>query len=106
MSKHTTDYLAVFRGNRFNGNFGISHRLNCNSSNVIYLISCLKCQKQYVNETTQSIKARFHGQSPDVRLNKDAPVGEHFSSQGHYINDLKYLPSNKFLTKRMMNLAN
>ena len=86
--RYTTDNLKVFHGNHSKRNFGISNHLDCNSSNIIYLISCLKCNKQYVGETTQPLKARFQGHSSDVRLSKDTPVGQHFSSDGHDISDL------------------
>lgn len=88
MCKYTTDNLAVFHSNQFKKNFGIKHSLDCKSSNVIYLISCLKCQKQYVGETMQCLNSRFYKHSSDIRLNRDSPVGQHFSSQGHDINDL------------------
>ena len=32
--------------------------LNCNSSNVIYLITCRKCRLQYVGETAQKLRER------------------------------------------------
>ena len=34
------------------------HCLNCNSSNVIYLITCRKCRLQYVGETAQKLRER------------------------------------------------
>ncbi len=33
--------------------------LNCNTTNVVYLIECTKCDKQYVGETKQQLKVRF-----------------------------------------------
>ena len=34
--------------------------LDCNSSNVIYLITCRKCNLQYVGETAQKLRERFN----------------------------------------------
>ena len=89
--KGTTDNVTLFHSNRFKRNFGISSKLNCNSSNIIYLISCLKCDKQYVGETTRTLKARFNSYRSDIRLGKDLPVIQHFKTQGHDINDLSIL---------------
>lgn len=33
--------------------------VNCHSSNVVYLITCLKCALQYVGETSQKLNERF-----------------------------------------------
>ena len=37
----------------------IHQSVNCNTSNVIYLITCLKCSVQYVGETDRRLKDRF-----------------------------------------------
>ena len=89
MCKHTGDHVSLFHSNHLKKNFGIQHQLNCKSSNVIYLISCLKCGKQYVGETKQPLKNRFHQHSSDIRLSKDKPVGQHFSTDGHSLSDLR-----------------
>ena len=53
---------------------------NCNSSNGIYLITCTQCQIGYVGETGNSYRTRLLQHLSDIRLNKDTPVGRHFSS--------------------------
>ena len=36
-----------------------SINLNCNSSNLIYLLTCTKCSLQYVGETIQGLNQRL-----------------------------------------------
>ena len=38
----------------------VTDSLDCNSSNVIYLITCKKCSLQYVGETAQKLRERFN----------------------------------------------
>ena len=57
--------------------------LDCNSSNVIYLITCQKCCLQYVGETAQKIRERFrHHRGCINHPEKDNTcriLSEHFS---------------------------
>jgi len=44
--------------------------IDCRSSNIIYLITCTKCNLQYVGETAQKLNARFNLHRSGIR-NKD-----------------------------------
>ena len=58
--------------------------LNCNTENVIYLISCNKCQVQYVGQTTQRIKNRFSQHKSKIVHNKlNTFICNHFNSKEH-----------------------
>ena len=59
-------------GNRFkhagsNKEYSINHSMNCNSPNVVYLITCKTCQFQYVGSTETKFRynhktqIRHHG---------------------------------------------
>ena len=37
----------MFRSNQMNRIFHIYHNLNCKSKYVIYLLECIKCNRQY-----------------------------------------------------------
>ena len=37
----------------------ITNHIDCNSKNVIYMIQCSHCSKQYIGETKRRLKARF-----------------------------------------------
>ena len=71
--------------------------ITCRSSNLVYLITCRTCDKQYVGQTKNSILTRFQGhcgkittyrkhrtEEPSLfrQLDKDA-VGTHFSANDH-----------------------
>ena len=58
---------------------------NCRTHNVVYLISCGKCGKQYVGETKGPLNIRMNSHRVDWRHKRfeRSPVGEHFCSSGH-----------------------
>ena len=49
---------------------------NCRAQNVVYLISCTKCGKQYVWETNGPLNIRMKGKRDNWRVSS----GEHFCS--------------------------
>ena len=70
--------------------------LNYQSKNLIYLIECKKCGKQYIGETKRFIHQRF-GEHRRSILNyghfpNPTPVSEHFNPADHSINDVRLIP--------------
>ena len=65
----------------------------CKTTDVIYVISCLKCGKQYVGETSQALHLRMNGHRSDIRLKKttEKPVAHHFCSPGHKLDHLSIM---------------
>ena len=59
-------------------------KISCRSSNLIYCITCTKCNMQYVGQTLLRLKDRFVKHFGSVE-NADASltVGRHFSEPGH-----------------------
>jgi sulfur relay (sulfurtransferase) complex TusBCD TusD component (DsrE family) len=45
----------------------ITEMANCNSKNVIYLITCNTCQMQYVGETGRALKERLNNHRSDIK---------------------------------------
>ncbi|XP_064461611.1 uncharacterized protein LOC135371549 [Ornithodoros turicata] len=66
----------------------IRANLDCNSSNVIYLLQCNACQAQYVGQTKTAFRIRFNNHRSDVTKEPNLPVSRHFSQPGHSINDV------------------
>ncbi len=62
---------------------------NCQSNNLIYLISCKKCLAQYVGETHRTLGERIYEHLYSIRKNHDTPVAEHFNSPGHSTQDVE-----------------
>ena len=70
-------------------NFRAKVTANCKTSNLIYLIECRKCNKQYVGETENPLHLRMNGHRSDYyRKLSDKPVAEHFNTIGHTFEDL------------------
>jgi len=61
----------------------IRKHLDCQSTNVIYLITCTECQQQYVGETGRSLETRLQEHCADARLGKNTPVARHFNLPDH-----------------------
>ena len=81
-----------FRCTNNNRRFRIRENLNCESLNVIYVITCDVCQKQYVGHTTQKLADRVNNHMSCIRTRKHTPVSLHFNLPGHSINNLKICP--------------
>ena len=76
----------------FNVDFELKHNCDCNSFNIVYLITCLKCELQYVGETKNKLRDRMNGLRSVVHLNKDTPIGIHFNSPNHNLTHLRIIP--------------
>ncbi|XP_060598432.1 uncharacterized protein LOC132752158 [Ruditapes philippinarum] len=64
--------------------------MNCKTANVIYLISCKVCNKQYVGETKLPLNKRMNLHRSDWKTRKfnRSPVAEHFHLEGHSFKDV------------------
>ena len=58
---------------------------DCTTENVVYLISCSSCNKQYVGETKGPLNKRTNGHRDDWRHRRfeRSPTAEHFHSADH-----------------------
>lgn len=72
--------------------FTLENGFTCKSSNIIYLITCQKCNKQYVGETGRSLADRITDHLSCIRLKKVTPIGLHFNLQDHSSTHLKIQP--------------
>ena len=74
----------------------ITHHIDCNSKNVIYMVHCNRCHKQYIGETKRRLKDRFneHRRTVDKQTNRSKPttVSEHFLSNDHNASDILLIP--------------
>ena len=87
--------------------FKINSHVTCLTKNVVYMISCKKCNFFYVGETSRRFHDRFsehRGYVSQKDLKK--PTGEHFNKHGHSSNDMipniieQVLPLNNHLRQR------
>ena len=64
------NYLAVgdsFSSHVTGTSYTVNHRLDCNSRNVVYVISCKVCGLQYVGSTTTKFRLRFNNHKSRLR---------------------------------------
>lgn len=90
------NYLAVgdsFSSHVTGTSYTVNHRLDCNSRNVVYLISCKVCGLQYVGSTTTKFRLRFNNHKSRLRAHskmsaankdRDDTIYKHFHSDGHH----------------------
>ena len=68
----------------------INKSVNCETTNVVYLIQCERCKVKYIGETERPLKDRIGEHKGYIRTKKlNEPIGEHFNQRGHSITDLK-----------------
>ena len=55
--------------------------MDCKTNNVIYLISCSRCQVQYVGQTSQSFNRRMSQHRSNIKLakNRNSLLAQHFN---------------------------
>ena len=68
----------------------IETAVNCQSSNIVYCISCLHCNMQYIGETGNTLAKRFGQHKGYVRNRQlEQATGFHFNQRGHNMADMK-----------------
>ena len=81
-------------------NFIFKDPINCKTSNVVYGIKCVKCDKiVYIGETANSIYTRFQNHLSSIKRQTDDPVASHFNSKGHDKDCLKIIGVEKIKGK-------
>ena len=71
-------------------------QMTCKSKNLIYMIECKRCKKQYIGETKRTLRERFteHRQATNnpSHANASAAVPTHFNLPDHSIEDMTLIP--------------
>ena len=89
---------SKFNSTVFNKMFALTEDLDCSSEDIIYLITCSKCNIQYVGETGNPLRVRMNAHRHCIRANRDTPIGVHFNSRGHNVSHLSVMPIEKLNT--------
>lgn len=75
--------------------------LDCDSDNVIYLLECGVCNKQYVGQTDTPFRIRFNNHRAHVRSLPGLPLSKHCTLKDHSFDDIRVtLLENNFRTIR------
>ena len=85
-----------FSSSQYNTQFKLGFDTKCNSSDVIYLITCKKCKMQYVGQTSQQVGKRMNSHRYDINNYVDPAfstyVATHFNEQTHSLQDFSFMP--------------
>ena len=85
-----------FTSTNTNETFNLHFSSDCRSKDVIYMITCKKCKKQYIGQTHQLVSNRMNSHKFDIRNMSDPSfstnVAIHFNSNGHSIEDFSFMP--------------
>ena len=68
----------------------IHDHIDCNSKNLVYMIHCLRCNKQYIGETKRRLKDRYNEHRRPV--DRPTAVSDHFLSDNHSPDDIELIP--------------
>ena len=83
------DHSNVVTSN-MNISYKIPGKFNCQSKNVIYVLTCGTHNLQYVGETQQMLNARFRLHESMINTRKENPVADHFNEEDHAENKLYF----------------
>lgn len=80
---------STFSSTKNKRTFKITSLITCQTTCLIYLIQCKKCNKQYVGQTSNSLNTRMRAHLFDItHADENKPVSAHFASNNHNINDV------------------
>ena len=68
----------------------INAQITCQTRNLIYCATCLKCAQQYIGQTDRTLQERIQEHLGYIRNEKlNQATGEHFNLDGHFIHDMR-----------------
>ena len=80
--------------------FKINDSLNCNSVNLIYLITCKRCKIQYVGETGMPLKNRINNHISNIKCKTQTTVATHYNLPDHSIHNVQVVGIDKIHKNR------
>ena len=69
--------------------FEIKSHFTCQSTDLVYILSCSLCHKMYVGETYRTLNERFKEHRNSIITGKDTPIGIHFNSGIHSLSHVR-----------------
>ena len=87
---------SIFSSSHNDRTFKLHDKFSCHSSNIVYLVTCKKCNMQYVGETGRSLRDRITDHVSCIRLKKPTPIGLHFNQAGHSLKHFTILAIEQF----------
>ena len=78
--EHIIPTSEIFGNNNI---FKIRGNFNCQSNNVVNVLTCTICNTNYVGETENTLNTRCRGHESNMRNIKDNPLSHHYRSYNH-----------------------
>ena len=75
-----TGPVSTYRHPKKNITYPIFYSLSCDTSEVVYIIKCLRCDKLYVGETERPLRTRILEHLGNIRRAAQTPLAQHFSN--------------------------
>ena len=69
--------------------------LSCSTSNLVYLITCSKCDNQYVGETKEKLSKRLSGHRSAIKKHANTFIAKLLNQPGHSVADILIQPIEK-----------
>ena len=82
--------MKSFMSEKTRQSFKCPYGVKCTTPNVIYLLTCNVCKKQYVGETKRPFMVRLKEHLADIRLKRQKPIALHMNS--HYLSTKTVIP--------------
>ena len=71
----TTSITCTTTGRTYRG----PENINCRVNNVVYILTCNQCKKQYIGETGRPFIERWKEHLYDIKVKRPYPVARHFN---------------------------
>ena len=75
-----------FKSTKTGKTYPLRHNFSCTSRNVV---TCSKCNKQYVGLTTQQLNIRINHHRSNIFNRVQTYIGNHFNFSDHSVNNIK-----------------
>lgn len=72
--------------------YNIIKPLNCQSTNIIYLVTCSSCSKQYVGQTQGRLSEILEEHITNIISKNNTPVAKHFNLIDHSLENITIMP--------------
>ena len=67
----------------------LNSAVSCQTKNIIYCITCTKCNEQYIGQSERTLQDRFSKHRDYVKQEKiGKATGWHFNKKGHSVHDM------------------
>ena len=81
---------TTFKSTTTKQHYRIRHPFTCQSKNI-YLITRMKCEKQYIGKTERTLREHISQHQSSTKLNQSRYISRHFNLENHSLRHLKVL---------------